>query len=67
MAGFFITISTENETVTVLARMDEGEGFQGGLSLIETDGWLLTNQLGSTFAFTRRDEHAIIFINVKLD
>lgn len=59
-----VTISTENETVTVMARLEEGAGFQEVLSLIETEGWILTDQLGSTFVFTRGDESLVLMLKM---
>ncbi|QFT88645.1 hypothetical protein FIU87_08320 [Bacillus sp. THAF10] len=59
-----VTVSTENDTKTMMTKLNEGEGFQVLLSYIEEDGWVLEDQLGSTFLFTKEEESLVIMLKM---
>ncbi|CAG9619941.1 hypothetical protein [Sutcliffiella rhizosphaerae] len=59
-----VTISTEDETRTVMTKMNDGAGFQVLLSQFEENGWLFEEQMGSTFFFTKGDESLIIMFKM---
>jgi predicted RNA binding protein YcfA (HicA-like mRNA interferase family) len=59
-----VTLSSNNEATTVMARMNEGEGLQAVIAHIESDGWILEDQLGSVFYFTNGEESLVIILKM---
>ncbi len=59
-----VTLSSEEESTTVMAKMDEGAGLQDVFSHVEENGWIFEEQLGSTFLFSKGDESLVIMMKM---
>ncbi|WP_339145612.1 MULTISPECIES: hypothetical protein [unclassified Sutcliffiella] len=59
-----VTLSSEHDTRTIMAKMDEGAGFQDVLSHVEADGWKFEEQVGSMFLYSRGDESLVIMLKM---
>ncbi|KPB04206.1 hypothetical protein [Bacillus sp. CHD6a] len=59
-----VTLSSEEDSTTVMAKMDNGTGVQDVLSHVEEEGWEFEEQLGSTFLFSKGDESLVIMLKM---
>ncbi|WP_078381121.1 hypothetical protein [Sutcliffiella halmapala] len=59
-----VTLASKEDTKTVMTKMNAGDGFKEVLWLIETDGWLLTDQIGSTLIFSRDEESLVLMMKM---
>lgn len=59
-----VTLSSEEDSTTVMAKMEEGAGLQDVFSHVEENGWIFEEQMGSTFLYSRGDESLVIMLKM---
>ncbi|KMJ58419.1 hypothetical protein AB685_11045 [Bacillus sp. LL01] len=59
-----VTLSSADDTTTVMAKVNDGAGFQDVLSHVEADGWIFEEQVGSMFLYSKGEESLVIMLKM---